>query len=443
MSRKLYAEQALLPTGWAQDVLIEIGADGRITSVQAGAEPSEAGKYGATLPALSNLHSHAFQRGITGLTERRGDGEDDFWYWREAMYALTDALTPEAVGAIAAQLYVELLEAGWGAVAEFHYLHRTPDGGETAPAMLAAAHETGIGLTWLPVLYQRGGFDGRALDGRQALFGADLDAYLRRREAARDGLDRPDDRVGRCAHSLRAVSPDALADLLAATDGPMHIHIAEQTSEVDDCLAATGARPVEWLLGNASVDAGWCLVHATHMTEPEIQTLARSGSVAGVCPTTEADLGDGVFPAPAFLAAGGAFGVGTDSHVRTCPAEELRLLEWSQRLTLRKRNIFAAPGGSTGRALYDGALAGGMKALGRESGAIETGRFADLMALDVDHTALAGRSGDSLLDSWIFAGGKDCVSDVWSAGRHVVREGRHVKRDAIAARYRVVMSALF
>jgi len=447
--RKLLAENALTPDGWQRDVRVGIDAAGRIASVETNANDPDAEKVGILLPALSNLHSHAFQRAMVGLTQRRGTGDDDFWSWREAMYGFVRALTPDDIEAIAAQLHVELLESGFAASAEFHYLHHDRDGAAyTDPAEMsgriaAAAAASGIGLTHLPVLYAHSDFGGKPPGDGQKRFLNDPEGFLRLRECARAHLAREDDTLGLAFHSLRAVTPDEMtAVLAAATDGPVHIHIAEQVREVDACLGWSGHRPVDWLLIHADVDQRWCLVHATHMMSEETAGLARSGAVAGLCPTTEADLGDGIFPGRTYREAGGRWGVGTDSHVRTDAASELRLLEWSQRLDERRRNVMAEPGQSTGRHLYEAALTGGAQALGRASGKLESGQWADLVALDTDHPLLAGLSGDAILDAWIFSGGRACVSDVWSAGRHVVREGRHIRRDEIARGYRGAMTRL-
>jgi len=448
--RKLYADIALTPDGWKSGVSIEISTDGRIASVSVDVEfDSNADRVAILLPALSNLHSHAFQRAIAGLTEVRGTGSDSFWTWRDAMYQFLPKLRPQNIEAIAAQLHVELLESGFASIAEFHYLHHDTDGKSyTDPAELSgriasAASQTGMGLTHLPVLYAASDFGGMPASDGQRRFLNTPDQLLRIRECSRAHLARPDDAIGLAFHSLRAVTPDMLAaTLVACPGGPVHIHIAEQMREVEACLAWSGARPIEWLLDHAEIDARWCLVHATHMTEDETTALARSGAIAGLCPTTEADLGDGVFPGATYRDTAGRWGVGTDSHVRTDAAEELRLLEWSQRLAQQTRNVMTAPGQSTGRALFDAALSGGAQALGRDSGQIKTGRWADLVALDANHPILAGKSKDALLDSWIFSGGKDCVCDVWSAGRHVVKDGRHIDRESIAATYRGTIAQL-
>lgn len=445
MTEVIWAAQALLPDGWAQNVAVEI--DKGVIKRTTRHVSARGRRVGCLLPAPVNLHSHAFQRGFAGRAERRGPGTDSFWSWRDVMYRFVDLLTPDEMGAIAAMAYVEMAEAGFAGVCEFHYLHHGPGGvpyddrGEMANRILAAAERTGIGMTLLPVLYQAGGCDGRALAGGQLRFGNDLKGFsdllgrIERQPA--DGV------LGVAPHSLRAVTPEGLAR--AATmipKGPVHIHVAEQAAEVDEVLAARGARPVEWLLANAPVDRRWCLVHATQMTAPETAALARSGAVAGLCPVTEANLGDGIFDGAALRAAGGRFGVGTDSNVMISLADELRLLEYGQRLRDRARGVMADPGQSTGRALYEAVLAGGAQAAGRKTGAIAAAHWADLVALDSASIALEGAEGDDLLDAWIFAARQPLVREVWSAGRVMVRDGRHVSRDAVEAAYRATMVRL-
>lgn len=443
---RIHAETALLPEGWAKDVLVTL-RDGRIAAVGRGAAADA--RVGCLLPAPVNLHSHAFQRAMAGLTERRGAGADSFWTWRDLMYRFLDRLTPDDVQAIAAQVMVEMAEAGYAAVAEFHYLHHRPDGtpyddlAEMAGRIIAAADQTGLGLTLLPVLYQRGGLDGRALGAGQVRFGNDEARFHALWQAAQKALAAlPADAVlGVAPHSLRAVAADGLR-LAADLGGPVHIHVAEQQAEVDEVLAHSGARPVEWLLGNMPVDARWCAIHATQMLPAETGALARSGAVAGLCPITEANLGDGIFDGARYLAAGGAFGIGSDSNVRIALSEELRLLEYSQRLRDRGRAVLATPERSTGRVLYQGAAQGGAQAAGRASGAIASGLWADLVALDTAHLHLDGLAGDDLLDAFVFAGDDRLVSDVWAAGRHIVQGGRHIARTAVAARFRSVMRGL-
>jgi formiminoglutamate deiminase len=445
----LHAAAALLPEGWAENVRIAISG-GRVVAVSPGVA-AQAGdqRHAILVPAMPNLHSHAFQRAMAGLAETRGPGADSFWSWREVMYRFALKMTPDDVEAVAAQLYVEMLEAGFGRVGEFHYLHHAPDGGayadpaEMAARIAAAASATGLGLTLLPVFYAHSGFGGLPPGDGQRRFICDRDLYAKLLDGARRiavGVDGA--RVGVAPHSLRAVTPAELAAVTAlAGDGPIHIHAAEQVREVDDCLAWSGKRPVEWLVENAGVDRRWCLVHATHMTGAETASLAASGAVAGLCPVTEANLGDGTFPAPEFVAAGGLFGIGSDSNVLIGVGDELRQLEYSQRLDRRARNVLARPGGSNGRALFDAALAGGARALDAPTGRIEPGADADLVSLDQNRPTLAGKSGDAVLDAWIFAGGArvDCV---WTRGKKRVEGGRHHLREAIAARYRRTITGL-
>ena len=454
----LYCAQALLPDGWAENVRLEIDAEGWLTAVTAGgAAEGAAQAAGPVIPGMTNLHSHAFQRAMAGLAERQGGGTaggDSFWTWRQVMYGFLDRLGPEQVEAVAAQLYVEMLKAGYTAVAEFHYLHHDPSGAayadraELSRRVIAAARRTGIGITHLPVLYAHGGFGGKAADSGQRRFVNDADGLFRIFDAvAAEVAGDPQVAVGLAPHSLRAVTPELLAEALAALDArdagaPVHIHIAEQAREVDECLAWSGARPVEWLLGHVAVDRRWCLVHATHMSEAETAHLAASGAVAGLCPTTEANLGDGLFPAPAYLAAGGRLGIGSDSHVSVSPVEELRWLEYGQRLIAWSRNLLAAePGGSVGAGLWRRALAGGAQAAGRPVGRLAAGCRADLLVLDRDHPILAGRDGDMLLDALVFSGNANPVRDVMVGGRWVVREGRHPLEDEAAAAYRAVFDA--
>jgi formiminoglutamate deiminase len=445
---RLHFRTALLPDGWARDVRIGLKS-GRIEALTRDV-PAEAGdlRRGIGLPGMANLHSHAFQRGMAGLAEMRGAGRDNFWTWRETMYRFAQAITPGDLEAIAAQAFVEMLESGFTRAGEFNYLHHDKDGtayadpAEMAAHIAAAAQQTGIGLTLLPVFYARGGFGGAPLERKQARFANTVESYTTLVDACRRAVAMLDDAVvGLAPHSLRAVTPDELAALLpSAGDGPIHIHIAEQEREVEDCIAWSGARPVDWLLDHAAVGARWCLVHATHMNPAEIARLAASGAVAGLCPVTEANLGDGLFPASAYLAAGGRFGIGSDSNVRIDMAEELRLLEYGQRLRDRRRNVLASgDASSVGRTLFEGAYRGGAQALGVRGG-LEAGAPADILAPDPDHPAFAGRTEDALLDSLIFGSG--AIADVWRAGVCVVAGGRHKARDTIAARYRTTLERL-
>lgn len=447
----IHAEHMLTAAGWRKDCHLVIDDAGLIESIADGT-PEGAVRTGALLPALSNLHSHSFQRAMAGLTEARGaDPQDDFWSWRALMYKFLETLGPEDIEGIAAQVQMEMLEAGYAAVGEFHYIHHRNGGaaydnpGELSLRILAAAKETGIGLTHLPVLYMRGGLDGRPLEGGQLRFGNDADSFTRIHEAVRAALkDCPGDfSLGAAPHSLRAVDQEGLAFAEKLAGGaPIHIHIAEQTKEVKEVELALSAWPVRWLLDNAPVDERWCLVHATHMSSDETADLAKSKAVAGLCPITEANLGDGVFNAPAFFAANGRAGIGSDSNVHISLSEELRTLEYSQRLTKRRRNVLADKNRSCGRFLYEETARGGAQALGRNAGRIESGALADLIGLDTNSPVLAGLSGDAILDAWIFAGDDRLVTDAWSAGRHTVTAGRHVERDRIQSRFDKVMRKL-
>ncbi|MGV0911803.1 formimidoylglutamate deiminase [Martelella sp. FOR1707] len=445
MASHLFAENILTPKGWRADARFAIKG-GRIADLAFDQTPQPGDeRHGIIVPAIANVHSHAFQRAMAGLAERRGPASDNFWSWREVMYRFTFAIEPDEAEAIAAQLYMEMLEAGFARVGEFHYLHNDKDGslygniGEMAERIAAAAGETGIGLTLLPVFYAHSDFGGAAPNNGQRRFIHDRDSFARLMEASSKivyGLDHAV--LGVAPHSLRAVTPQELEFAASLTDGPVHMHVSEQTKEVDDCLAWSGKRPVEWLLENTGVDGRWCLIHATHMTDAETDGLARSGAVAGLCPVTEANLGDGIFPASRFLASGGAFGVGSDSNVLIGLADELRQLEYAQRLGERARNVIAEPGGTTGRRLFDGALAGGAQAMGIEAGIAE-GRPASFFSLD--NSAAPWLIRDQSLDGFIFASQvkSDCV---WANGVKQVEAGRHVKRTEIETRFRKAMTAL-
>ncbi|MER8827409.1 formimidoylglutamate deiminase [Mesorhizobium sp. M0938] len=445
----IFAEQALLPDGWHSNARIVV-SDGRITTIEpnASSQPGDE-RHAILLPGMPNLHSHAFQRGMAGLAEQRGPSADSFWSWREVMYRFALWMTPDQVEAVAAQLYVEMLEAGFSRVGEFHYLHHDRDGqpyaniAEMAERITAAAADTGIGLTLLPVFYAHSSFGGAAPNEGQRRFINDVNRFSQLVEKCQECVRTLNQGVvGVAPHSLRAVTPEELEDIAAMVPGgPIHIHIAEQVKEVEDCLAWSGARPVEWLLANAKVDERWCLIHATHMTDAETIGMAKSGAIAGLCPITEANLGDGTFAAPLFTQHGGRFGVGSDSNVLIGLPDELRQLEYSQRLAHRARNVLAVAGGSTGRALFDAALDGGSAALGAGPSEIAAGASADFVSLDGIHPSLAGKTGDAVLDAWIFANGTkvDCV---WVHGKKLVIGGRHARRDAIAERFRKVMTAL-
>jgi formiminoglutamate deiminase len=442
----LWFARALTPDGWRDSVRLDI-KDGRITSLEIGV-PTLPGdeRHGTALPGVPNLHSHAFQRGMAGLSEARGESADSFWTWRRTMYRFLDRLTPEDVEALAAMAYAEMLEGGFTRVGEFHYLHHDRDGspyarlGEMASRIAAAADATGIALTLMPVFYAHADFGGAPPDEEQKRFVSSLDAFGRLVEEARGAAAAlPGATVGIAPHSLRAVTPDELAQVASlAPDGPIHIHVAEQTREVEACLAWSGQRPVAWLLDHAQVDARWCLIHATHVVLAELQDIVARGATVGLCPVTEANLGDGIFPAAEF---DGAFGVGTDSNVQIGVAQELSMLEYGQRLTRRQRNVLASgPGCSTARTLFDRALAGGAQALGVAQTSIAEGAAADIVTLRPE--LADGVSGDTLLDRWIFASPRPMVDSVWRAGRRVVVDGLHVDRDRTTAAYRATLTRL-
>lgn len=444
----LWFERAWIGNGWKKDVRVGV-ADGRIASIETGAPAApEDERHRVALPGLCNVHSHGFQRGMAGLSERRSRPDDNFWSWREIMYRFLDRLTPDDVAAITAQAYAEMLETGFTRVGEFHYLHHDPvgaayaDPAEMVGAIARASGETGIGLTLLPVFYAHGNFDAAPPSPGQRRFLNDIDGFAALLDASRSKLS-GDANIGIAPHSLRAVTPGELAALLAfSPTGPVHIHAAEQVKEVADCVAWSGARPVEWLLDNAGVDERWCLIHSTHLDESEVLRLAASGAVAGLCPITEGNLGDGIFPAVDYLAAGGRFGVGTDSNILVDAAQELRALEYSQRLAQRARALLASEEAPfVGANLFARAVQGGAQALGVLAG-LAVGHAADIVSLDLDHPAFAGTDDATLLDRWIFAARAGAVDSVWRAGVRRVEKGRHVDADAIGAAYRGCVARL-
>lgn len=456
MTTAYFAPAAWLPEGWAKDVRIAVGNDGAITGIETGATAGDAQRlHGPVVPGMTDVHSHAFQRAMAGLAERAGPDGDNFWSWREIMYRFLASLRPQDVEAIATQLYVELLKHGYTSVVEFHYLHNDPSGSpyenraELAERIVEAAGSAGIGLTLLPVLYQTSDFGGKPHNDGQKRFAMPTDAFLAMVETlSRRHRRDPQVRVGIAPHSLRAVPPDPLRETVVAVtaldrSAPIHIHAAEQTKEVDNCIAWSGKRPVEWLLANAAVDQRWCLIHCTHMTADETRALAASGAVAGLCPTTEANLGDGVFRLPEYLRAGGRVAIGSDSNVCVSPAEELRWMEYAQRLMHRARNLTETRlGASTGAFLYARTLTGGAQASGRSVGALAVGKRADLVVLDPEHPALVGRTGDALIDSWLFSGNATPVRDVLVGGQFVVREGRHVHEEQAESAYAATVRRL-
>jgi len=448
-----FAERALLPNGWANDVRLEVDAAGVLTSIQADSHADGAERLGGPLlPGMPNLHSHAFQRAMAGLAEVAGNPNDSFWTWRDLMYRLVGKISPDQLGIIARQLYIEMLKAGYTSVAEFHYVHHDTDGAPYAdPAELAlrisqAASAAGIGLTLLPVLYSHSGFGGQAPNDGQRRFINSTENYLKLQSRLQPILAaQPAQALGLCFHSLRAVTPGQIDEVLAASDRdcPVHIHIAEQQKEVDDCLSWSGARPLQWLYDNTEVDQRWCLVHATHANADEVSLMAKSRAIAGLCLTTEANLGDGIFPAVDFLAQGGRLGIGSDSHVSLSVVEELRWLEYGQRLRDQRRNrLYRADQPMVGRTLFDAALEGGAQALGQPIGALEIGKRADWLVLDGNDPYLVTAQGDGILNRWLFAGGDRQVRDVMVGGRWVVRDGRHAGEEQSARAFTQVLREL-
>jgi formimidoylglutamate deiminase len=448
----IHARKALLADGWAEQVRLTI-RNGRIGSIETGKGPNRNDtSVGIVIPGLCNAHSHAFQRALAGHTEERGPGSrDNFWTWRTRMYRLAAMIDANALTAIARQVYSEMLCCGYTSVAEFHYLHRqpgdAPDASDDAmlEALVTAADDSGIRLTYVPVLYERAGFDQPEPDADQRRFANTLrqfeEHYLRARKAAGGRFT-----VGIGAHSLRAVSGKSLARVveLARRDKvPMHIHIAEQQREVEQCVASLKARPVQWLLKEFDVDEHWCLVHATHIDATECAALGRSGAVVCLCPSTEANLGDGLFPLEKFLEAEGRIAIGSDSHVSINPFEELRWLEYGQRLVAQKRNVAAINDRHTGRSLFDRAVAGGALAGGQPGGQLRKGAGADLVVLDDDSPMLLGHDSQTLLDALVFSGFTLPIDRVMTHGEWRVVDGRHVAREHALAEYARVVGRLY
>jgi len=435
----LYATKALLPSGWESDVRLRI-SNGRIAAVETGVDVrNEEFRAGMVIPGLCNAHSHAFQRALVGRTEQRSpEGQDNFWTWRNAMYRLASKIDADTLKAIASRLYSEMLAAGYTSVAEFHYLHHT--GFEP---IISAAEETGIRLTFVPILYERAGFDNPTPDDVQKLFVMSFDEYVKLYEQSKsyasDCIG-----IGVGIHSLRAVTKDSIDEIskfAASENAPLHIHIAEQQREVDECLSHYKTRPARWLLDRYDVDASWCLVHATHLEPDEISAIAKSGAVVCLCPSTEANLGDGIFPLPEYLAEGGRIAIGSDSHVTIDPFEELRWLEYGQRLTTQSRNVSVFDGGHTGYTLFDQAATGGARASGQQIGRLEQGGLADLIVLDDSDPMFAGLDENMLLDSLVFSGYRVPIDRVMVHGEWRVIDGRHVGDDETREAYRRAMEA--
>ena len=450
---RIFASQALLSSGWAADVAISVGPDGTIATIETGtsALPGDVIAAGPVVPPLANLHSHAFQRAMAGLAEVSGHGDDSFWTWRETMYRMVGALSPDDVEVIATRLYIDMLKCGYGRVGEFHYLHHDQTGApyadraEMSTRILAAATASGIGMTLLPVFYAHANFGGVAPTDGQRRFIHGIDDFLALMEALRPQTSAAGATLGYAFHSLRATTPEEMRAILAVApgEGPIHIHVAEQQAEVDASIAWSGQRPLAWLFDEMPVDSRWCLIHATHANDDEVRRLAQSSAVVGLCPTTEASLGDGIFPASAYRSLGGKFGIGSDSHVSTSPSEELRLLEYGQRLRDERRvRLVNGPGRSNGRDLFDTALAGGAQALGQATSGPQVGAAADLVVLDGADPFIATAKSDTILDRWLFTVGDRAVRDVMVAGRWHITEGRHRLDASIDQKFRGVLARL-
>jgi formimidoylglutamate deiminase len=438
----------MLASGFARDVRIEIGEDGTLTDLKTGAA-AKPGDHLADIvvPGISDLHCHAFQRAMAGHAERTSGDKDTFWSWRTLMYDLANKITPDDLASIAAQAYLEFLKSGYTSVAEFHYLHgmgnkSAPGNVEMSEAIFVAATQTGIGLTHLPVLYEVSGFGQSQPSEAQKSFHHTPEEYVALLETLSQRAQHHGNiNLGIAFHSLRAVRPETLINIdkwagSSMTDRPVHIHIAEQEREVQDCLVHHGARPVEWLLDTVDVDASWCLIHATHMTRGEVERAAKTGAVAGLCPSTEANLGDGHFNLPRWLEHGGALGTGSDSNVCPSPVEELRWLEYGARLQNQQRLIATSDDqGNTGAFLWSRAAQGGAKALGRNTGVLKSGNAADFLVLDQNHPALCAAHGDGILNALIFGPSAGAICDVYVAGDRVIKNGAHAKEQEISARF--------
>jgi len=433
MLKRLHASLAWVDGRWQRDVLLGVDANGHWSEITVNLPaPADAEKLGGpVIPSLVNAHSHAFQRAFVGLAERREAGQDDFWSWRDRMYALALRISPQQLRAVAGQLYAEMLRGGYTQVCEFHYLHHPADpahGGQDfddeldmAWALASAAEEAGIGLTLLPVVYTRSGFGAAGLRPDQHRFKADADwAWRASQRVMAAGLPRVN--AGVALHSLRGASAQDIArlrDLVGAANLPIHIHVAEQTAEVADCLAATGKRPIQWLAEEGHLDPRWQLVHATHAEPAEIEAVARSGAGIVICPTTEANLGDGLADLPRWLNHGVPLTVGSDSQVSRAWVEEIRWLEYGQRLALRQRNVASDPGSqpSSAARLFDAAVQGGARAAGFAAWGLTPGARADCLVLNREADALRGLPDEALLDAVVFGSNGSPWLSVWVAGR--------------------------
>ena len=447
--QKFYFSEGLIGQSWAKDICLTVASDGFIAHVETGVKPMNTNVLGPVLPAMPNLHSHAFQRAFAGLAEHRNPGKSDFWSWRNAMYAFAQAMTPEALETIASALYIEMLKAGYSTVGEFHYLHNADQDLALAmsDAIIRAADTSGIALTHLPVLYQASDFGAKSPLTAQLPFVHGTEEFNRLLQILAPRLTGRH-QLGVAFHSLRAVEASSFASVINILEkinlsAPIHIHIAEQTAEVDACLQHTGKRPVEWLLENQPVDERWCLIHGTHLMESEWQALAETGAVVGLCPTTEANLGDGLFPLPEYEKHGGRWAIGSDSHISIDAREELRLLEYGQRLARQERTVLAgAEGGHTGLHLWKNAAKSGAQALGQPIGEIAVGHRADLTVLDKSSPIFAGASDGQVVDAFVFSGQPNPISRVMVAGSWVVENGKHKHEDEIFSRYNKLVAGI-
>lgn len=445
--KSIIFEKALLKDRWAENVLLQIDAAGLISNIETDYIGSGEKVTGFALPGINNIHSHAFQRAMAGLAEYSGGGADSFWTWRDIMYRFAGNISANDLKAVASQLYVEMLKGGFVSVAEFHYLHDAPDGAiDMSGALMDAAHDVGLGLCHLPVLYMASGFGAKPLTDAQQRFGLGVEKFINLLTKLNDKIpDHDNQHLGLAFHSLRAVPEEALKYVLAhnPTDGPIHIHIAEQVAEVDDCIAFSEKRPVEWLFENAQVNEQWCLIHATHLNDQEVKMIARSGAVVGLCPATEANLGDGLFPLKAFMDHGGNIGIGSDSHISVSVVEELRLLEYGQRLNEQQRNIATSEDEvHTGTNLYKHALKGGAMASGFNNGKIEIGKRADLIVLDSAAATLLGTPDKHIIDRFIFNGNQNVIKHVFVSGERVINNHKHLSEVRIYEEFKAVMERL-
>ncbi len=441
----IFAQTALLENGWANEVEIKISDHGQIQEITFDITNTADMSVDVLIPAPVNAHSHAFQRAMAGLTERRGPtGSDTFWTWRKLMFKFLNQLTPDHIERICAFVQMEMLEAGFATNVEFHYLHHQPGGqeynklSEMSDRIASATLQSGIGLTILPVLYQYGGCDKSNLTGGQIRFGNSFDQYIKLYQELSETIKYlpADTTTGLSAHSLRAVGRNELIKISElAGDKPLHMHAAEQIAEVEEVLSIWGKRPIEWILENLPINSNWCLIHCTQMLPHETLQLSATGAVAGLCPITEANLGDGIFDGVNWLSNGGAIAIGSDSNINISLAEEIRSLEYSQRLRDKSRARLATEDKSTARRIFDAIVAGGAKASGRKTGIIGVGYWADLMSIKSSDINLLQAKEDSILDSFAFTNEQAFIENVWSAGRHMVKNGQHINRKYITENY--------